>query len=151
MEVQGGWSKMGETFKNIRFERDDKINIITIDRPERKNAINIDTMMELKVIVEQIKQDSKILALILTEGGDEAFISVEDLKYFKTLDSLQKGREMSILGGNLLDSIEGFNIPVIAAINGYAFGGAVNLRWYAITELFGKRHDSDSDRSTWVS
>jgi enoyl-CoA hydratase/carnithine racemase len=114
---------MGETFKNIRFERDDKVATVTIDRPERKNAIDIDTTLELGVLVDQIKGDSEILTLILTGSGDEAFISGGDLKYFQTLDSLHKGREMSILCGNLLDSIEGLDIPVIAAINGYAFGG----------------------------
>jgi len=114
---------MGETFKNIRFERDDKVATVTIDRPERKNAIDIDTMLELRVLVDQIKQNSEILTLILTGSGDEAFISGGDLKYFQTLDSLHKGREMSILCGNLLDSIEGLDIPVIGAINGYAFGG----------------------------
>jgi len=112
-----------ETLKNIRFERDDKIAVVTINRPERKNAIDIDTMSELLTLVDKIKQDSTILALILTGSGNEAFISGGDLKYFQTLNTLQKGREMSILCGNLLDNIEGLDIPVIAAINGYAFGG----------------------------
>lgn len=58
---------------------------------------------------------------------------------------------MSILCGDLLDSIEGIDIPVIGAINGYAFGEGANLHWHAITELLQKRQDSDSDRSTWGS
>jgi len=86
MEVQGGWSKMGETFKNIRFERDDKVATVTIDRPERKNAIDIDTMMELRVIVDQIKQDSEILALILTGGGDAAVNPMEVIRHPKLLN-----------------------------------------------------------------
>ena len=114
---------MGKTFKNIRFETDDKVATVTIDRPERRNAIDIDTTLELEVLLDQIKGNREILTLILTGSGDEAFISGGDLKYFQTLDSLYKGREMSILCGNLLDSIEGLDIPVIAAINGYAFGG----------------------------
>lgn len=114
---------MAETFKNIRFERDDKVATVTIDRPERKNAIDIDTMLELRGLVDRVKGDSEILTLILTGSGDEAFISGGDLKYFQTLDGLHKGREMSILYGNVLDSIEGLDIPVIGAINGYAFGG----------------------------
>ncbi len=114
---------MTENSKNIRFETDERIATITIDRPERKNAIDIDTTLELRALVDQIKQDSKISTLILTGSGEEAFISGGDLKYFKTLDSLHKGREMSILCGDLLDSIEGLDIPVIGAINGYAFGG----------------------------
>jgi enoyl-CoA hydratase len=114
---------MVETFKNIRFEREDKIAILTIDRPERKNAIDVETMLEIREFIQQIEKEKEILSLILTGGGDEAFISGGDLKYFQTLDDLYKGREMSIICGNLLDSIEGLDIPVIAAINGYAFGG----------------------------
>lgn len=114
---------MAEAFKNIRFEREDKIATIMINRPERKNAIDVDTMLELQEAVQQIEREREILTLILTGSGDEAFISGGDLKYFQTLDDLYKGREMSIICGNLLDSIEGLDIPVIAAINGYAFGG----------------------------
>jgi enoyl-CoA hydratase len=114
---------MGKTFKNMRFEKDDKVATITIDRPGRKNAIDIDTVLELRDLVDRIKQDREILSLIVTGSGDEAFISGGDLKYFQMLDSLHKGREMSILCGDLLDSIEGLDIPVIGAINGYAFGG----------------------------
>jgi enoyl-CoA hydratase len=114
---------MAETFKNIRSERDDNVATVTIDRPERKNTIDIDTMLELRGLVDRVRGDSEILTLILTGSGDEAFISGGDLKYFQTLDGLHKGREMSILCGNVLDSIEGLDIPVIGAINGYAFGG----------------------------
>ena len=114
---------MRERLKNIRFEIEDKIATITIDRPERKNAIDIETMLELSEVVQEIEKNQDILVLLLTGSGDEVFIGGGDLKYFLTLDSLYKGREMSILCGNLLDRIEGLDIPVIAAINGYAFGG----------------------------
>lgn len=114
---------MVEKFKNIKFEIEDKIATLIINRPERKNAIDVETMFELADAIEQVEREKDILALILTGGGEEAFISGGDLKYFQTLDDLYKGREMSIICGNLLDSIESLNVPVIAAINGYAFGG----------------------------
>lgn len=114
---------MAEVYKNIRFEREDKVAILTINRPERKNAIDVETMVELREAVQEIEKGREVLALILTGSGEEAFISGGDLKYFQTLDTLYKGREMSILCGNLLDSIEGLDMPVIAAMNGYAFGG----------------------------
>jgi enoyl-CoA hydratase len=114
---------MGRTYNNIKFERDGKVGTVTIDRPERRNAIDVDTMWELRHLVDQIKHDDDILTLILTGSGDEAFISGGDLKYFRSLDSLYKGRDMSILCKELLDRIEGLDIPVIGAINGYAFGG----------------------------
>jgi len=114
---------MVEAFKNIRFEREGKIATLIINRPERKNAIDVETMFELVEAIRQVEREKDILALVLTGGGDEAFIAGGDLKYFQTLDDLYKGREMSIICGNLLDSIEKLDIPVIAAINGYAFGG----------------------------
>lgn len=114
---------MVEVFKNIKFERADKFATITVDRPERKNAIDVETMSELREVIQRIEGDKDILALILTGGGDEAFISGGDLKYFQTLDTLYKGRDMSVRCGDLLDRIEGLDIPVIGAINGYAFGG----------------------------
>ena len=114
---------MAQTFKNIKFDIDSKVCTVTIDRPERKNAMDVDTFLELSSVIDQVEHNGEILALILTGKGDESFCSGGDLKYLKTLDTLQKGREMSILCGNVLDRIEGLNIPVIGAINGYAFGG----------------------------
>ena len=114
---------MAQTFKNIKFDIDSKVCTVTIDRPERKNAMDVDTFLELSTVIDQVEQNDEILALILTGNGDESFCSGGDLKYLKTLDTLQKGREMSILCGNVLDRIERLNIPVIGAINGYAIGG----------------------------
>jgi enoyl-CoA hydratase len=142
-------------FKNIRFEREDKVATITINRPERKNAIDVNTMSELQEVVQQIEREKEILALILTGSGDEAFISGGDLKYFQTLDNLYKGREMSILCGNLLNNIEGLDIPVIAAINGYAFGGgcefalACDYRIASKEAKFGFRQINMGIMSSW--
>ena len=114
---------MTQSFKNIKVEIDNKVCTVTINRPERKNAMDVDTFMELSDLVDQIEHNDEILALILTGNGDESFSSGGDLKYLKTLDTLHKGREMSSVCGNVLDRIEGLDIPVIGAINGYAFGG----------------------------
>lgn len=146
---------MAETFKNIKFEKDDKIGILTVNRPERKNAIDVGTMLELKEVVHQIEKEKEVLALVLTGSGEEAFISGGDLKYFQTLDNLYKGREMSILCGNLLDSIEGLDIPVIAGINGYAFGGgcefalACDYRVASREAKFGFRQINMGIMSSW--
>ncbi len=146
---------MEGNFKNIRFERDDKLGTIVINRPERKNAIDVATMLELREVIRQIEAEKEILALILTGSGEEAFISGGDLKYFQTLDDLYKGREMSILCGNLLDSIEGLDIPVIGAINGYAFGGgcefslACDYRIASKEAKFGFRQINMGIMSSW--
>jgi enoyl-CoA hydratase len=114
---------MTSSFKNIKVEIDSKVCTVTINRSERKNAMDVDTFMELSDLVDQVEYNDEILALIITGNGDESFSSGGDLKYLKTLDTLHKGREMSSVCGNVLDRIEGLDIPVIGAINGYAFGG----------------------------
>lgn len=146
---------MTEIFKNIKFEREDKVATISINRPERKNAIDVNTMFELQEAVQQVEREKEILSLILTGSGDEAFISGGDLKYFQTLDNLYKGREMSIMCGNLLDRIEGLDIPVFAAINGYAFGGgcefalACDYRIASKEAKFGFRQIAMGIMSSW--
>jgi len=114
---------MTKTFKNMKFEIEGRICTVTIDRPERKNAIDDGTILELSDLVDQVQHNEEILALILTGNGEDSFCSGGDIKYFQSLDTLQKGRQMSILYGNVLDRLEGLDIPVIGAINGYAFGG----------------------------
>jgi len=114
---------MKKNLENIKFEVKDAVATVTIDRPDRKNAIDVKTMHELEDIVREIENDATILCVILTGGGDDAFISGGDLKYFMSLNSLLSGRDMSLLCSKLLNRLEGLDIPVIAAINGYAFGG----------------------------
>ena len=114
---------MTQSFKNIKVEIENKVCTVIINRPDRKNAMDVDTFMELSDLVDQIEHNDEILALIFTGNGDESFSSGGDLKYLKTLDTLYKGREMSSVCGKVLDRIEGLDIPVIGAINGYAFGG----------------------------
>lgn len=146
---------MEETFKNIKFEKEGKIASITIDRPERKNAIDVETMVELTEVIQQVKKERESLVLIFTGNGDEAFISGGDLKNFQTLDTLYKGREMSILCSKLLDDIEELDIPVIAAINGYAFGGgcefalACDYRIASKEARFGFRQINMGIMSSW--
>ena len=114
---------MASSYKNIEVEKDNKICTLTINRPERRNAMDVDTFMELNDMIDWIESDNEILALILTGKGDESFCSGGDLKYLKSLDTLHKGREMSSVCGKVFDRVEALDIPVIGAINGYAFGG----------------------------
>ena len=118
---------MPQPFKNIEVEIDRKVCTVTLNRPERRNAVDVDTFKELNDQVDQIENNNDVLALILTGSGDESFCSGGDLKYFKKLDTLQKGREMSIACGQVLDRIAGLDIPIIGAINGYAFGGGCEI------------------------
>lgn len=114
-------------FKNITYEQDGRVGILTINRPEVRNAIDIDTMEELEVLLDQLERDRELTALIVTGAGDEAFVAGGDLKYFQTLDTIYKGRDMSLRMQHILNRIERLDFPVIAALNGYAFGGGCEV------------------------
>lgn len=114
-------------FKNISYEKEARIGTITISRPEVKNAINRETLEELEALVKELEKDEDLMVLILTGGGEEAFISGGDLKYLRSLETIHDGRNFSLRGQALLNSIENLDIPVIAAINGYALGGGCEV------------------------
>ena len=146
---------MAQPIRNIKFETDHKVCTVTIDRPERKNAMDVNTFMELDRLVDQIENNDEVLALILTGSGDESFCSGGDLKYLKGLDTLQKGREMSIVCGNVFERIAALDIPVIGAINGYAFGGgcefalACDYRIASKAATFGFRQITMGIMTSW--
>lgn len=106
---------------NFLYEIDNEgIVVLTINRPELRNAMNDECWRELLSIMDQIDRMSEPRAVILTGAGDKAFIAGADLN-----NMIQKG-SVDVLGGGgqkALDMIERCSKPVIAAVNGYAFGG----------------------------
>ncbi len=118
---------MSSSYKNISYEEDGRVGVVTIDRPDVKNAIDIDTMEELERLLDGLERNRELTALILTGAGDEAFVAGGDLKYFQTLDTIYKGRDMSLRMQHILNRIERLDYPVIAALNGYAFGGGCEV------------------------
>ena len=116
------------TYQNFRVEKDaGGIVTLTVDRPEAKNAISIETMHELGALVGELEQDKTARALIITGAGDEAFIAGGDLKDFRGLTTATRGRDMALLMHGILNRFEALEMPVIAAINGYAFGGGCEV------------------------
>ncbi len=110
-------------FKNLIFEKQDRVGIITINRPQAQNSISIETMHELGHLLDEIETDTDLRVLVVTGSGETAFVAGGDLKDFRSLDSFQAGRWMSLYMQGILNRFEDLNQPVIAAINGYAFGG----------------------------
>jgi enoyl-CoA hydratase len=85
--------------------------------------VDVETLGELENLLGGLERDRECLALILTGSGDECFISGGDLRQLRELDDLHKGREMCLRGQRVLSGLEGLDIPVIAAVNGSAYGG----------------------------
>lgn len=110
-------------FKNLIFTIEENIATLTINRPEVRNAINLATMDELNQVLEMVEKNGDIRVLIITGSGDKAFVSGGDLKEFEQLVTIEDGRRMSFMMKGVLNRIENLEIPVIAAINGVAFGG----------------------------
>ncbi len=109
-------------YKNIKFEKDGAVATVTIDRPKVLNALNDETIAELDHCFTSIADDSSILCVILTGGGEKSFIAGADIGELAVCDVIS-GRAKCDRGQSLLFKIENIPQPVIAAINGFALGG----------------------------
>lgn len=110
----------------IQVENNDHICQITLNRPDKHNCLNMDMLKELKNLFLKIENDEKTRAVILTGAGEKSFCSGGDLKEFNALNK-QGYYNWIRQGHELFDHIEKCCKPVIAAINGYALGGGLEL------------------------
>ena len=111
-------------YKNILYEKNEGISLITVNRPEVRNALNRETWLELEDAVISAQKDEDIKVLIITGGGEKAFVSGADINALKERTMLETfiGENQSIL--NRLAALDKISI---AAINGHALGGGCEL------------------------
>lgn len=115
-------------FKTINYTKGEKgIVRITINRPEVRNVLNMAVRRELREAIEEINRDMDIRVVIITGAGEKAFISGADLTYFKEATPMMIEEYASVLGQQLYTDIENLRVPVIAMINGFCFGGGLEL------------------------
>jgi len=116
-------------FKNLIFTKEDKVGILAINRPEKRNALDRKTRQEMRQVLMDIEKEQDIYVLIITGTGHEAFVSGADIRDFKDLyqTPLKMYDYVSTLGQQLFNDIEKLEIPVIAMINGYCLGGGCEL------------------------
>ncbi|MFH1230909.1 MAG: enoyl-CoA hydratase-related protein [Planctomycetota bacterium] len=113
-------------YNNILYDEKERIGLITINRPTKLNALNDDTINELFDVFAKIKQNNKIWVVIITGGGDKAFVAGADVGELAQLTSYTAEEKM-LKGQSLFNKIENLGKPVIAAINGFALGGGCEL------------------------
>ena len=112
---------------NVKTEQNGHILTITINRPKQLNALNKETIAELSDALGKGDKDPSVGAMILTGEGEKAFVAGADIKEFADF-SVEKGKELSAEGHKRLFSfVEQLGTPVIAAINGFALGGGLEL------------------------
>ena len=109
----------------IKYEEEGDIAILTINRPKALNALNSQVLNELDRVLDDIDTD-KIRALILTGAGEKSFVAGADIAEMSTLTK-EQGQAFSKKGNDVFRKIETFEIPVIAAINGFALGGGCEI------------------------
>src|SRR5262249_43670522 len=114
-----------ENHQMVDLEFDDGLAVLTIDRPHALNAISLDTMAELEKALDAL--DSGVRALVIKGAGDRAFVSGGDLKELSAIRTTAEASAMAWRMRPICDRLAEFAAPVVAALNGHAFGGGAEV------------------------
>jgi enoyl-CoA hydratase len=117
---------MGADFANLVVERTDAVTTLRLNRPKALNALDTATLRELARAVRDLRRDGGIRALVITGAGDKAFSAGADIAAMAAMTP-QEGHAFSRLGHEVLARLEALPIPVVAAVNGVALGGGLEL------------------------
>ncbi len=130
------------SYETLLVERRGRVALITINRPEKRNALNIQTRQEGAAALEELRADEQVRVVVFTGAGDKAFIAGADIAEFAGRTALTQRDVMT--GRSLFTAIDTFPKPVIAMVNGYCLGGgcelalACDLRIASETASFGQ-------------
>ncbi|HXG39261.1 MAG TPA: enoyl-CoA hydratase-related protein, partial [Bacteroidota bacterium] len=114
------------SYQTLLFESKSGIAYVTINRPDKLNALNAQAKQELLQVFEHIKHDPDIHAVILTGAGEKSFVAGTDIGELTELNT-DTGKLFAMGGQEVFDRIENLGKPVLAAVNGYALGGGCEL------------------------
>ncbi len=114
------------SFENLLTTLENNVFTITINRPDKLNALNKKTVEEIGIAIKQAEVNDSVKAIILTGAGPKSFVAGADITEFIGL-SLEQGKKLARDGQNVFKSIEICSKPVIAAVNGFALGGGCEL------------------------
>lgn len=113
-------------YKNLLLDINEHVALLTLNRPDKLNALNHDTLSELQHAFESLKDDENVFVVIITGSGEKAFVAGADISEINKLNMLD-GKKFAEFGQSVFSMIEKFDKPVIAAVNGFALGGGCEL------------------------
>jgi enoyl-CoA hydratase len=113
-------------YENILFETKNSLAYVTINRPKVLNALNMQTMQELRAVFTELKDDREVRVVILTGSGEKSFVAGADIGELQKNNPVE-AKEYTHRGQAVLDLIENLGKPVIACINGFALGGGCEI------------------------
>ena len=113
-------------YKNLLLDINEHIAVLSLNRPEKLNALNHETLTELHQAFTLLDEDENIFVVILTGAGEKAFVAGADISEINKLNLLE-GKKFAEFGQSVFSMIEKFDKPVIAAVNGFALGGGCEL------------------------
>jgi enoyl-CoA hydratase len=113
-------------YENLLLEKEGALAILYVNRPKALNALNKDTLLEMKDAITNIKNDPEVDVLIVTGAGDKSFVAGADIAFMQSLTAVE-AREFGALGQEVFRMIEAMEKPSIAAVNGFALGGGCEL------------------------
>jgi len=116
---------MSQSYETILLERRDRVAIITINRPDKRNALNIKTREEGAALLEELRSDESVGVVVITGAGEKAFIAGADIAEFAGRTALTQRSVM--VARSLFNAIDTFPKPIIAMINGYCLGGGCEV------------------------
>lgn len=111
---------------SIRYEKKERIGYVTIARPEVNNALSSEVLAELDLVLQELENDTDVYCAVITGAGQKSFVAGADLAQLKDLQVFA-ARQTSIRGQSVFRRLELLAKPVIAAVNGYALGGGLEL------------------------
>src|SRR6267142_2557017 len=133
---------MSQVYETLLVERRERVALITINRPDKRNALNIKTREEGAALLEELRNDASVGVVVITGAGDKAFIAGADIAEFAGRTAMMQRDVMT--ARSLFTAIDTFPKPIIAMINGYCLGGgcelalACDLRIASETASFGQ-------------
>jgi enoyl-CoA hydratase len=113
-------------YQTLLLDVKDNIAVVALNRPDKLNALNTQTINDLNSVFDELKENEEVYVVVLTGSGEKAFVAGADIKELNKLDMIS-AKEFAEKGQWVLNKIEKFDKPVIAAINGFALGGGCEL------------------------